>query len=251
MISYVIFQDWQECLQKNLFGLFLLRSHGAYFFIASFLNILSENKGDKFMLGVYNYTVVLTYIGMLFSFVGITFVWNGDVKSALACLMISGLCDMFDGKIASTKKRTVQEKRFGIQIDSLSDLICFGVFPAIIIYGVSEKDWITIPVCAFYVLCALIRLAYFNVDEEERQNCTEGGRTVYLGLPVTTAALVIPAVIYIADYGKLSGNIMNSIVLAVIGIGFITPFQIKKPGITGKFLLMMAGIVEFLVVIVR
>ena len=41
--------------------------------------------------------------------------------------MAAGFCDMFDGKIASTRKRTRQEKRFGIQIDSLSDLACFGI----------------------------------------------------------------------------------------------------------------------------
>ena len=49
--------------------------------------------------------------------------------------MIAGLCDMFDGKIASTMERTRQEKRFGVQIDSLSDLICFGVLPALIVYS--------------------------------------------------------------------------------------------------------------------
>ena len=56
------------------------------------------------MLGVYNYTVVLTYIGMLVSFLGITFAFQGSFPGALLCLIIAGLCDMFDGKVASTKK---------------------------------------------------------------------------------------------------------------------------------------------------
>ena len=56
---------------------------------------------------------------------------------ALLCLMFAGFCDMFDGKIASTMKRTKQEKRFGIQIDSLSDLICFGALPALIVFHLS------------------------------------------------------------------------------------------------------------------
>ena len=86
------------------------------------------------MLGIYNYTVILTYLGMLSGFAGILFLLNGNVRGALICLMISGVCDMFDGKVASTKKdRTRSEKRFGIQIDSLSDLICFGVLPALIV----------------------------------------------------------------------------------------------------------------------
>ena len=68
------------------------------------------------MLGVYNYTVVLTYEGMLIGVFGMTRAMQGDLQSALFCLMLAGFCDMFDGKIASTKMRTQQEKRFGIQI---------------------------------------------------------------------------------------------------------------------------------------
>ena len=89
------------------------------------------------MLGIYNYTVILTYFGMLVSFTGLTFAIQGDLRTALTCLMISGVCDMFDGKIASTMERTAREKRFGIQIDSLSDLICFGVLPAVITWRLS------------------------------------------------------------------------------------------------------------------
>ena len=64
---------------------------------------------------------------------GILFAFEGQLWAALGCLMFSGVCDMFDGKVASTKKeRTRSEKRFGIQIDSLSDLVCFGVLPAVI-----------------------------------------------------------------------------------------------------------------------
>lgn len=58
------------------------------------------------MLGFYNYTVILTYIGMLVGFSGVTFALNGDPKTAMICLMVAGVCDMFDGKIASTRSRT-------------------------------------------------------------------------------------------------------------------------------------------------
>lgn len=50
------------------------------------------------MLGVYNYTVILTYFGMLISFTGIFFTTHGDLRNAMLCLMVSGVCDMFDGK---------------------------------------------------------------------------------------------------------------------------------------------------------
>lgn len=87
------------------------------------------------MLGVYDYTVVLTYVSVLISMGGMLFSLNGCPKMAVVCLAVSGFCDMFDGKIARTKKnRTEVEKRFGIQIDSLADIICFGVAPSLIAY---------------------------------------------------------------------------------------------------------------------
>ena len=72
------------------------------------------------MLGVYDYTVILTYISLWISIGGMMLSLNGHLDLAVLCLALSGLCDMFDGKIARTKKdRTEIEKRFGIQIDEL------------------------------------------------------------------------------------------------------------------------------------
>ena len=204
------------------------------------------------MLGFYNYTVVLTYAGMLISFVGAAMVLNGNTHAALLCLMISGLCDMFDGKVASTKKdRTAKEKRFGIQIDSLSDLISFGVLPALLIYCIADKSTYSLLGASLYVLCALIRLAYFTVDEEERQNQTTERRTVYLGLPVTTVALIIPMVITLASVFVWPMKIVGPVMLLAIAIAFITPFQIKKPGNVGKVIMLIVGVAQFLVLVVR
>lgn len=203
------------------------------------------------MLGFYNYTVILTYIGMLISFLGIILIGKGEIQMAVLCLMLSGLCDMFDGKIASTMKRTIQEKRFGIQIDSLSDLICFGTLPAILVYSISGKAVWNAMVSGLYLLCALIRLAYFNVDEEERQSKTAESRTVYLGLPVTTVALVLPAVYYISSRFLISLEMLGTAALLLIGIGFLTPFQLKKPGNAGKAALVIIGAAEFVLVVMR
>ena len=143
------------------------------------------------MLGVYNYTVVMTYVAMIVSFVGISYVLDGNYKEAILCLMVSGILDMFDGKVASTKKnRTSFEKNFGIQIDSMSDLICYGVLPAMIVYKLGcESKYvpahnIVTAICACYLLCALIRLAFFNVDEAERQKETTEERHIYKGVSI-------------------------------------------------------------------
>lgn len=112
------------------------------------------------MLGVYDYTVVLTYVSLMVSVGGMMFAVNGHLHLGVMCLAISGLCDMFDGKIARTKKnRTEVEKRFGIQIDSLSDIVCFGASPAVLCYCFGMRGVIGVAILMFYVLAGLIRLA--------------------------------------------------------------------------------------------
>ena len=121
------------------------------------------------MIGVYNYTVVLTYLSFVSALTGIYFSINGNTFIGIICLMISGLCDMFDGTVARMKKdRTDEEKKFGIELDSLSDLVAFGLLPSAIGVGLGiEKTWFSF-VLFLFPLCALIRLAYFNVTETER-----------------------------------------------------------------------------------
>lgn len=80
------------------------------------------------MIGFYNYTVILTYVSLLISVFGMIQAFGGRFRTAIMCLALSGLCDMFDGKIARSKKnRTDDEKLFGIQIDSLCDVICLSL----------------------------------------------------------------------------------------------------------------------------
>lgn len=194
------------------------------------------------MIGYYNYTVILTYLGTLSGFVGIQYVWNNNLKMSLVCLMFAGLCDMFDGKIASTMERSKQEKRFGIQIDSLSDLICFGLLPALIVLQCSGGKPLTMVISAAYLLCALIRLAWFNVDEEERQEHEEQSRVTYLGLPVTTAALLLPVFVGVAQLLRLPVAMLCPWLLLAIAAAFITPFQLKKPQRSGKGVMLLCGV---------
>ena len=193
------------------------------------------------MLGFYNYTVVLTYVGMLTGFAGILFAAGGQVSPALLCLLGAGFCDMFDGKIASTRPRTQQEKRFGIQIDSLSDLVCFGVLPAVIVWCAAGASPLSLCVGGGYALCALIRLAWFNVDEEERQAAEPGSRTLYYGLPVTGSALILPGVLALAVRLGRAMAMPGLAALCLMAVGFLTPFPLKKPQAAGKAALLLCG----------
>ena len=202
------------------------------------------------LIGYYNYTVILTYVGMLLAFTGMLRVISGDFAFALVLLMLAGLCDMFDGTVASTnKKRNTSEKRFGIQIDSLSDMVCFGVMPAVFVYLISEKSIIAAIVSAFYTLTALIRLAYFNVSEEERQDATEERRKFYDGVPVTTISMMLPLVFLLQDRTGIEGMAWYLVALIVCGVGFISPVQVKKPGTKAKIVLVAIGITELIGVI--
>ena len=122
------------------------------------------------MIGFYDYTVILTYLSLLSAVTGIGLAVAHHPLLAILCLMFSGLCDMFDGRVARTKKnRTAEQKGFGIQIDSLCDIVAFGILPAVITIVVCGSVWYAVLIAALYVLAGLIRLAYFNVTEELRQ----------------------------------------------------------------------------------
>ena len=195
--------------------------------------------------GYYNYTVILTYLGMLFGFTGIVYITEGEHSLAIICLMIAGVCDMFDGAGAATKQRDINEKRFGIQIDSLSDLICFGILPALITYFLCGRSEFAFLSGCLYVLCALIRLAYFNVLEEERQTKESGTRRAYQGLPVTASALILP-VVYTVTRIYFRGKIfVMPTVLILMAIAFVSPLKVKKPHFVEKMAIILAGILEF------
>ena len=146
------------------------------------------------MIGFYNASVILTYLGVVSAVFGMSQAFNGNFKIAILCLMISGLTDMYDGTIAKMIKRSEDAKKFGIEIDSLCDLVCFGVYPVVIGYCLGMDQWYARIIYMCYVLGGVIRLAYFNVTEEQRQAHSNSRRKHYQGLPITSVALIIPIV---------------------------------------------------------
>ena len=206
-------------------------------------------KNASKLLGYYNYTVVLTYLGMITGYLGIVCAFTGETTQAVVCLMIAGLCDMFDGTIASTRKRTSAERCFGIQIDSLSDLICFGVLPAAIVVSGNPESTLVLGLSALYLLCALIRLAYFNVDEQERQQSESSSREIYYGLPVTLSALFLPLCYAMGTLWGWNNQANLTALLGVMSVLFLAPFPLKKPRLIGKLCVVLWGIFEILLVL--
>ena len=181
-------------------------------------------------IGFYDYTVVLTYLSLISSILGIKFAYEGKSGAAICCLVISGICDMFDGVVARTKKnRTTDEKNFGIQLDSLCDVVCFGVFPAVFLYFNGVDSVPGVAMLIFYVLCGVIRLAFFNVLEIKRQTNESGCAKAYRGLPITSSAIALP-------FFYLLGLFLPDTVMTVIyyilpilmGFLFIADFRMPK-----------------------
>ncbi len=188
-------------------------------------------------IGYYNYTVILTYISLFSGVFGIGCAANGRIGLSVLCLMFSGFCDMFDGAVARTKKnRTEDEKSFGIQLDSLCDVICFGVLPAVILYFSGVKTVIGIIILLLYVLCGLIRLAFFNVLETKRQTHEDGCAKGYRGLPITMASVFYP-LFYLIGLALPSSVmvIVYHILPLILAFFFIFDVHIPKIDITKLF----------------
>lgn len=197
------------------------------------------------LIGFYDYTVFLTYISLISSVFGITQAIHGDYKAAVFCLALSGLCDAFDGRVARLKKnRTEDEKNFGIQLDSLCDVICFGVFPAFICYLMGVRGLIGLPIVFFYCLCAVIRLAFFNVLEAKRQKTEDGSNKTYRGLPVTSISFILPlAFVFQFFISELAFVVLLHVLLVLVGFLFVLDFKLKKPGFrTLLVLIALVGI---------
>ena len=225
------------------------------------------------MLGFYDYTVILTYLSIVSASTGIIVSLSGHGHPYIGVffLLFCGLCDAFDGRVARMKKgRSHAEESFGIQIDSLSDLVAFGVLPACIGAAMMRTSpvmhslaldcdrraqrWIIVGVyCAvliLYCLAAMIRLAYFNVTEEERRTTEGGARKYYTGLPVTSASLIFPFIMLLQFVIPLDVTPAYFVTALITGIAFISPFRIKKPGLGGIFIMIGIGAVEFALVLI-
>lgn len=193
------------------------------------------------MIGFYSYTVILTYVSFASGVVGMFCAMTMHPQWAVFCLAISGLCDMFDGKVARRKKdRTEDEKSFGIQIDSLCDVVCFGILPIIICFQMGMRNVVGVIILILYGLAGVIRLGYFNVMEAKRQAETAEARKYYQGLPITSMAIALPILFVVSPMLSAEVFLVSiHILVALVGILFITNFKMPKPSVKQLFLLVI------------
>ena len=187
------------------------------------------------MIGFFNRSVIVTYLGVALSLLGIALANHGLFEWSVFCLALAGACDTFDGKIArAMKNRTKEMMIFGTQIDSLCDMVCFGVTPAILCYHMGLNRAWGIAVEILYVLCGVIRLAYFNTLEElkheESEKNGEQEKTKYFhGLPITSISVIFPVVYLFRPLPNHVFSTILGVMLLVVAFLFILDFKIKKP----------------------
>jgi len=202
------------------------------------------------MVGFYNYTVILTYLGVVSAVLGIGLAMYGHSSMAVVCLMVSGFCDLFDGSIARTRERTIDEKKFGIQIDSLADLICFGVLPVAIGFSIGLTRWYEFVALIIYVLAALIRLAYYNVTEDELEFCDNARRVYYDGLPVTTVAILVPMIYTLRPVMKSGFLLLYAMCLLLTAAAYLAKVKVRKLGMKGMIIAAFCGLAVLAMLIV-
>ena len=140
-------------------------------------------------------SVLVTYLGIIFGIISMNFAFTkmafaevNYIRYSLIFLILSGICDMFDGKVARMCKRTQEEKEFGIQIDSLADTVNFLVLPVVIMLSLEMTS--ILDVCAYivFIICGISRLGVFNCNAN-----ADGPVKYYTGLPVTSTSIIFPA----------------------------------------------------------
>lgn len=200
-----------------------------------------KKEKQPILIGFYKLSTFVTYLSVISSSVGIYFALKGEIVFALICLITSGVLDVFDGKIARACKRTEQEKEFGIQLDSLADMVSFIFLPVAICYGLGLNENYHVVIYTLYALGGVIRLAYFNVMAGETK---DGPVKYFKGLPVPSCVVALPVLYLINNVFSL--NILGTlftIALAALSILFVLNFKLKKPQGYYPYIVLGLGIV--------
>ena len=187
-----------------------------------------KDETEKMIIGYYSKSVFITYLGVISGTIGMFLALNHKIAYALICLVISGICDAFDGKVARRCKRTSNEKFFGIQIDSLADMVSFIFLPIIIFYGLGYNAWYNIIIFALFTLGGVIRLGYFNVIAEEK--AVNSPVKYYSGLPVTATAIIFPLVYILSMFiTPVEFKMVYTLTMAFVAALFVLNFKVRKP----------------------
>jgi CDP-diacylglycerol---serine O-phosphatidyltransferase len=160
---------------------------------------------------------VFTLGNLFLGIISIILAFQGRQTYAALVVIIGMLLDGLDGRVA---RMLNAQSEFGKELDSLSDVISFGVAPAFIMYGVilSSLGWVGMVITALFPICGALRLARFNV--------MTGTTNYFVGLPITAAG---GALATMALYNNLIPRPEMVLPLAMVGLAYLMVSNIKYP----------------------
>lgn len=163
---------------------------------------------------------MLTLLALCSGLSAIRFTLEGDFHAAIVAIILAGIIDGLDGRIARLIGAT---SRFGAELDSLSDFVCFGIVPAILqyIWVMSRAGRIGWAVALIYAVCMALRLARFNtaLDDDTRPPWTYN---YFTGVPAPAAA--------------------GLMLLPVVASFELPPGMIDRPLFVGPWILLIAAL---------
>src|SRR5438445_3036657 len=172
--------------------------------------------------GVYILPNLFTSAGLFSGFYSIICTLDGEYWKAAVLILVAQLCDALDGRIARLTRST---SSFGVQYDSLADLVAFGVAPGILVYQWALRPWGRWGwlAASLYVTCGALRLARFNVQLAPVQ------KRYFVGLPIPAAAGVIAATVllylWLGGEGETGKHIM--MLLVIFGVAGLMVSEIR------------------------
>ncbi|MFP4379158.1 MAG: CDP-diacylglycerol--serine O-phosphatidyltransferase [Candidatus Sumerlaeia bacterium] len=164
-----------------------------------------HRKPRKKLSKVYILPNLFTAMNLLLGLLACYAVLSGDLQRACWFVVLAGVLDGLDGAVA---RLTHTESDFGVEFDSLSDLVSFGIAPSFIAFALmrnigEEHDRLVTGVCAIFSICAALRLARYNVQHHGSE------RSGFEGLPSPGAALaLIFSVLLIIEYGLMKSELV-------------------------------------------
>lgn len=172
--------------------------------------------------GIYLWPNLITTAALLSGFYSIIASMNGDYTQAVYAIFLAALFDGLDGRVA---RAIGAQSPFGEQFDSLSDLLAFGVAPAILMYSWSLNDLgrIGLACCFVYTACAAFRLARFNVQ------IGIVDKRYFIGVASPLAAIMVISLVLVGNdfpeffnLAQMSTQLLNSIFIVVVGLLMIS-----------------------------
>jgi CDP-diacylglycerol--serine O-phosphatidyltransferase len=178
------------------------------------------------ILGAYNPACLITLSGFVAAVAAIVLATAGRTEFALVGLMLAGLADLFDGMVARRITRSDYEKEFGVQLDTVVDVVSFVIAPVVIALAAGLRSPAAFVALVLFAVAGAVRLAHFNTLSAQGADQS----THYRGLPVTYSALVFPVIFLLRDaVPPATLRLVLGTAFAVVAVAFVADVPVRKP----------------------